>query len=816
MGRFEKRPDNPRVRGELSRAAETALWAVVEDLESLQQNMLRSLQEEIKRLQADKTRLSDEVQQLLEEKEHLQQVRQITEQQVLIRQLSEALAKHISSQLQSSLASLASKSVESNSQERSAIQSGGNHNQNAEQMLGTLDDTLTITFNSLQQELKNYQNNLSQQLSRMQSQQQQGEAIVEDFINHLRGELEKTTKEISPATVKASPPTTLQPTEQQPPRSSQTHLQTGVIQTSATKQNYTSTEDLSQSNNTASSTLASSSNKILPLGSEPISVLTGELSSPQTTSPSPAEPGKASEPISVLTGELSSPQTTSPSPAEPEKVSEPSSVLTGELSSPQTTSTSPSPAEPGKASEPSSVLTGELSSPQTTSPSPSPAEPGKASEPSSVLTGELSSPQTTSPSPSPAEPGKASEPSSVLSSNSLESDTKSPPEPRKVREPSLVLSRNSFERQNKPLTSNPGTNQKAKPASSQSPSSRTFSPIQIGFLLVVLSTVVSSLYNITIKWMFFKPFDNLGALEIQGIISPTLGNILLILMLRLMVVVPLMLLLAPMMHPQVWQDMQNILGSLRGNSTANSSVKKQRTLQLSIASGCFLFLSQVLIYMALGQVATGMAIALFFVYPMISGLVSWLLLGDRPSGFHSAAMGAIFCGELLVLGGSASLGMANFSLGSSTAILAGVAFACYVILTKICATKLHPVSFTLINFTTMLVLSFICLMLPLPSNLSLVIEQSNLLELILSAFILGVLTLLGYVLQNVGIRKLGGLRSAIIGAGVPILTVVFAGLILQETLELIQVMGVVFVSFGIAAYSFEKMRTQVKPSSSQN
>ncbi|MDB9373251.1 DMT family transporter, partial [Nodularia sphaerocarpa] len=453
---------------------------------------------------------------------------------------------------------------------------------------------------------------------------------------------------------------------------------------------------------------------------------------------------------------------------------------------------------------------------QTTSPSPSPAEPGKASEPSSVLTGELSSPQTTSPSPSPAEPGKASEPSSVLSSNSLESDTKSPPEPRKVREPSLVLSRNSFERQNKPLTSNPGTNQKAKPASSQSPSSRTFSPIQIGFLLVVLSTVVSSLYNITIKWMFFKPFDNLGALEIQGIISPTLGNILLILMLRLMVVVPLMLLLAPMMHPQVWQDMQNILGSLRGNSTANSSVKKQRTLQLSIASGCFLFLSQVLIYMALGQVATGMAIALFFVYPMISGLVSWLLLGDRPSGFHSAAMGAIFCGELLVLGGSASLGMANFSLGSSTAILAGVAFACYVILTKICATKLHPVSFTLINFTTMLVLSFICLMLPLPSNLSLVIEQSNLLELILSAFILGVLTLLGYVLQNVGIRKLGGLRSAIIGAGVPILTVVFAGLILQETLELIQVMGVVFVSFGIAAYSFEKMRTQVKPSSSQN
>lgn len=70
--------------------------------------------------------------------------------------------------------------------------------------------------------------------------------------------------------------------------------------------------------------------------------------------------------------------------------------------------------------------------------------------------------------------------------------------------------------------------------------------------------------------------------------------------------------------------------------------------------------------------------------------------------------------------------------------------------------------------------------------------------------------------NNVGIRKLGALRSAIIGAGVPILTVVFAGLMLQETLEIVQIMGVLFVTFGVAAYSFEKMRNQVKSSSSEN
>ncbi|MEA5579825.1 EamA family transporter [Nodularia harveyana UHCC-0300] len=764
MGRFEKRPDNPRVRGDLSRAAETALWAVVEDLESLQQNVLRSLQEEIKRLQADKNRLSDEIQQLREEKEHLQQVRQITEQQVLIRQLSEALAKHISSQLQSSLTSLVSKSVESNSQP------AGDNNQKAEEMLGTLDDTLTITFNSLQQELKNYQNNLSQQLSRMQSQQQQGETIVEDFINHLRGELVKTTKEISLATVKPSPPTVLQPTEEQPPRSSQTNLQSEVFKTSDIER--TSRTTLFESNDPPASTIP----------------LAPETSQPPTT-----------EQNSFISNDLSGDEIYSP--PESREAREENSFISNDLSGDEIYS----PPESREASEQNSFISPNLSGDEIYSP----PESREAREENSFISPNLSGDESKS---SPVPP--KSEPISVISTNLSGGESKSPPVPPKS-EPISVISRESSERKTKPLNSQLATEPKAKLTSSQSSSSQGLSPVQIGFLLIVLSTVVSSLYNIAIKGMFFKAYDNFGVLEIQGIISPTLGNILLILMLRLIVVVPLMLLLAPMMHSQVWEDIQSIFTSLRGNSSRNPSAKKQSILQLSIASGGCLFLSQVLIYLAIGQIETGMAIALFFIYPMMTGLLSWLFFRHRPSGFHSAAIAAIFCGQLLVLGGSASIGMANFSLGSSSAIFGGVAFACYVILTRLSATQLHPVSCTLIHFTTMLVLSFICLMIPLPSNLSIVVEQSNLLELILSAFILGVLTLLGYVLNNIGFRKLGALRSAIIGAGVPLLTVVFAGLILQETLAAVQIMGVLFVSFGVAAYSFEIKRTQPKPSSSQ-
>ncbi|OUL17410.1 hypothetical protein BV372_35010 [Nostoc sp. T09] len=730
MGRFEKQPDNPRVRGDLSRAAENALWAVVEDLENLQQHVLRSLQEEVKRLQTEKNRLSDDIQKLLDEKEQLQQVRQITEQQVLIRQLAEALAKHISSQLQSSLTTLANQAIESNAYEKTTLGSKGENNENVEQLLGSLDDTLTITFNSLQQELKNYQSNLSQQLSRMHNQQQQGEAIVAELINRLQG-LEKTIAETPLKAAQVSPPTVLQFPEQPGVKvSPRTVLQPPQEQQNISWDSPQSEQRSSQAN-------------------EPLTF------SQSQTSLQPENP-KAT----LL--------------SESENVTEPSSVISQDLSENETTP------------EPTFPLT-EVTYPPFRRNDP---------EPSSVISQDFSESETAiEPIPLP--------------------EATTPPARNNPDEPISILSGDLSERETTPEPALPSRKHAVAPPSLGLPSSSSLSSIQIGFLLIVLSAVVSSLYNVAIKVIFHQGSEILGVVEVERLLVPTLGNTLLILMLRLLVVVPLMLLLAPMMHPRVWEDLQTLFSSVRGGSTP-SNTKTRKILQLSIASGCFLFLSQVLIYIAISQVTTGMAIALFFIYPVISGLLSWFLFRDRPSVFRTAAIGGVFCGELMILGGASSISLGNVPLGSSTAILSGVAFAVYVVLTRICASKLHPVSFTLINFATMLLLSFIGLMVPLPSDLGLVLEPSKLLEIILSAFILGVLTLLGYVFNNVGIRKLGAPRSAIIGASVPFLTVIFAGLLIQENLEFVQILGVLLVTFGAAAFSFEKVRNQLNSSNSAN
>ena len=728
MGRFEKRPDNPRIRGDLSRAAENALWDIVEDLENLQQNVIKSLQDDVKRLEAEKTRLVNDIQRLIEEKDKLQQARQITEQQVLIRQLAEVLAKHISSQLQSSLKTLATQSIEVELSEHAALRSAeinstvaSEISENVIQMLDNLDDTVTIAFSSLQQELKNYQSHLSQLLSRMHDQQQQGEEILSEFVNRLRGELEKTRETIPLKVVTGGTPTVLQLTEPH---------KNGFLEKSPER-----------------------------IIAEPISLVTQESPKNENsainaviTFPLPQE-NKPSESTSVITSDSSAQQSTTESPTQ-QNISESTSVITRDFSAQQLTTEPPTQQN---ISESTSVITSDSSAQQLTT---EPPIQSKTPEPISVLSPDSSAKQSTKYQP--------------------------------------------------PLT----LNWQITPRRQRTRNSPNWSPIQVGFLLVASSTVMSSLYNVAVKALFNEGSDLLGNFETQQLISPTLGNIFLILMLRLLVVVPLMLLLAPILHPPVWQDLQNLSDSV-SISTAPNSDKTKPVLLLSVVSGGFLFLSQVLIYIAIGKVTTGIAIALFFIYPMITGLLSWFLFRERPNLFSSGAISSIFFGQLLILG-SYSTGTSNTSLGIISGIMSGIAFAIYVIFTRLCAPKLHPVSFALINFATMLLLSFICLLVPLPSDSSLAIRSSNLLEVILSAFMLGVLTLCGYLFNNFGIRKLGGPRSAIIGAVVPILTVIFAGLMTQEKLDLIQILGVLLVTGGAVALSFEKMQTQSQSSSFKN
>ncbi|MGF1675807.1 MAG: coiled-coil domain-containing protein, partial [Rivularia sp. (in: cyanobacteria)] len=186
MGRFDHGPDKPRRADEPYGSAESALQALTEELQIIQRNLLKSLQDDVQRLQSEKIRLADDIKRLQEQREQLQGGRQIDELQVLMRQLAQVLGNHISVQLQASLEKLANRSTGN-----TTLQSG-TYTQTENQE--SVSNAFNAAFNTLQQDLQDYQSSLSQQLSRMSLQQEQGEAILVELVNRLRQELESTTK----------------------------------------------------------------------------------------------------------------------------------------------------------------------------------------------------------------------------------------------------------------------------------------------------------------------------------------------------------------------------------------------------------------------------------------------------------------------------------------------------------------------------------------------------------------------------------------------------------------------------------------------
>ena len=650
MGRFERRPKNPRSNGDPSTAAQNALKAVTEDLQVIQRNLLKSFGEDIKRLEREKIRLADDIRRLQEEKEQLQQGRELGEIQALVRQVAQVLASHLSTQLQSSLESLANQATgRLNASESNYQLNTAEVNQSNAQLFNALEDALTVSLSSLQQEINNYQSSISQQLSRMYNRQQQGEVILTELVDRLRSELEGVTQGNLPPEasnpVMEIPASELEESEVQEESPFETHPNSGI-------QNRFGDTKLQSD--------FSPEPNIIPVPARETSIREITASSESVTTPSIP----------------------------------PSSVVP--------------PSIPPRSRD---------STPR-----------GRASRQTAQATG-------------------------------------------------LVTS-------------------------------------QIGLALIFLSSLVLALYNLIIKVIIQPSSEIFGVLEMQSLLTPTLGNSMLILMLRMLVVVPLMFVLAPILHPRVWQDLENLIKSFGGKPSAGRKNAK-RILVLSIISGSFLFLSQVLTYIAIGQIPTGMATALVFIYPVISGLLSWFLFSDRPSMFRIGAMCVIGFGELLILAASSGIGMGDIPGGSTAALGAGVAFAFYIIFTRICAAKLHPISFTAINFCTMLLLSFIGLILPLPADWSLKVNPGNSFELILISFTLGVMTLLGYLLNNFGVRKLGATRAGVFGAIVPVLTVICAGVIIQEELGIVQVIGVLLVTFGAAAFSLDKIKNQLVNSRSR-
>lgn len=323
---------------------------------------------------------------------------------------------------------------------------------------------------------------------------------------------------------------------------------------------------------------------------------------------------------------------------------------------------------------------------------------------------------------------------------------------------------------------------------------QNFSSFQWGLILILLSTVALSLHNVTVG-IVGNPSQLFGVLPVGGFISlKSLGSSLLLLWLRMLVVVPLMAFgLATRLYKPVWKDVKTFCLS-----------RDRRLISSVVGSGFFLFLSQVMIYIAIGQVGPGVAITILFMYPLITVPLAWALFGDRPTSLRVLVMVMITCGIALT---TVKATTANWSgTGISAAMVSGVCFALYLLTMQVSFRKLHPIPVSLIQFATIFVLSSLSLI-----AIGIDTPPSNWVGLIGGSLILGGLTLVGYLLNNFGVRFMGAAHASIIAASGPALTALLAVIITpgdRTFLSVAQIVGILVVTLGVVTLSFEKMLIQ--------
>lgn len=202
-----------------------------------------------------------------------------------------------------------------------------------------------------------------------------------------------------------------------------------------------------------------------------------------------------------------------------------------------------------------------------------------------------------------------------------------------------------------------------------------------------------------------------------------------------------------------------------------------------------------MLYVSIGQIAAGIALTLFFTFPVFTALFSWYWFGNRPTAFLWGIMALILLGSGLTLPSPADAPVTSW-LGVIFGFASGIAYAFYTIVAQKSFETFHPVPFTWISFAVTLVLS----------ALSLLIWQGQLSGLLWTSLWIGgllsaIATFAGHVMNNLGIRLIGATTASMLGAANPALTAVLAWLALQEQLSWVQGLGVLLVTLSVAIMS---------------
>jgi len=302
----------------------------------------------------------------------------------------------------------------------------------------------------------------------------------------------------------------------------------------------------------------------------------------------------------------------------------------------------------------------------------------------------------------------------------------------------------------------------------------------VGILVMLLAAGFLSILNLMVR-VFFQ-----GDAGIGGFFPPDFEHTVLFLQTRTLFMVIFLSLLAWRIYPKAFTEI------------ANSGTR----LKSPFISGSIYFITVILLYLALGNIPAGIAITLFFVHPAIATLLGWRYKRDRPTLFRWLIIIGVIIGLVLVAPNLQGNFSSQFLFGALCALGAGIGFAVYAITAQTALIKFHPISFSLITFTLLFLLSSAAVLL-----LNMEVPQPVWLSLLLWSMASGLITVGGLVFTNLGIRLVGAATATLVGSIEPALTAFLAWLMLQETLDPRQMVGIAIVTLSIAGLGLEKKQS---------
>jgi drug/metabolite transporter (DMT)-like permease len=340
-----------------------------------------------------------------------------------------------------------------------------------------------------------------------------------------------------------------------------------------------------------------------------------------------------------------------------------------------------------------------------------------------------------------------------------------------------------------------------QPPSTQSPRrvSTSAATIAKGLCLAWISAIVLAGFNLTLKTLF-QESSFWGTTAWGGEISSTFGNAILILFTRMVVVVLGLPWIALRLYPKLWVDLQQL--------TTDRKTGNARSLPpYLIGSGVCLFFSQVLLYWAIGQIPTALAVALCFTFPLFGALARWLLLGQPLTLLGLGSMAIVGLGSLAAFAEIPSTGGDRLMLGTLAALGSGICISAYIGCSQMARQTIHPIVWSVINSLAVFILAFLGVMLGIFGRWGVKIPGDRTALFLCAGLVLGLLTLVSYLLNHWAIQTLGARISASIAYSEPIFTALFAWFILGEQLLDTQVFCIVLVVIGAIGLNWNAMRS---------